>query len=168
MIIFGNSLKSCALFEICPKSKRALRISPPYLAEPVQKAYQRVFASMELLKIVLTYYPIESNNYPANSQCLPVKSTLDATFYKLHLKCWVNMCLRNTLDAASKASGYRPDLLHFLPKGKKIMVSNPSSRVRADVHRTSAFDLSNLVGSISPNKKDILVDVLLFGGTGQI
>ena len=40
------------------------------------------------------------------------------------------------------------------------MVSNPSSRVRADVHRTSAFDLSNLVGSISPNKKDILVDVL--------
>lgn len=72
------------------------------------------------------------------------------------------MCLRNTLDAASKASGYRPDLLHFLPKGKKIMVSNPSSRVRADVHRTSAFDLSNLVGSISPNKKDILVDVLLF------
>ena len=72
------------------------------------------------------------------------------------------MCLYNTLDAASKASGYRPDLLHFLPKGKNIMVSNPSSRVRADVHRTSAFDLSNLVGSISPNKKDILVDVLLF------
>ena len=72
------------------------------------------------------------------------------------------MCLRNTLDAASKTSGCRPDLLHFLPKGKKIMVSNPSSRVRADVHRTSAFDLSNLVGSISPSKKDILVDVLLF------
>ena len=43
------------------------------------------------LKIVLTFYPRESNNYPANSQCLPAKSTLDATFCKLHLKCWVNM-----------------------------------------------------------------------------
>ena len=77
--------------KFCPKSKRALLISPSYLAEPVQKAYQRVFASMELLKIVLTFYPRESNNYPANSQCLPVKSTLDATFCKLHLKCWINM-----------------------------------------------------------------------------
>ena len=36
--------------KFCPKPKRALRISSPYLAEPVQKAYQRVFASMELLK----------------------------------------------------------------------------------------------------------------------
>ena len=74
-----------------PKPKRALRISSSYLAEPVQKAYQRVFASMELLKIVLTFYPRESNNYPANSQCLPVKNTLDATYFKLHLKCWINM-----------------------------------------------------------------------------
>ena len=71
----------------CPKSKRALLISPSHLAEPVQKAYQRVFASMELLKIVLTFYPRESNNYPAYSQCLPAKSTLDATYFKLHLKC---------------------------------------------------------------------------------
>ena len=77
--------------KFCPKSKRALLISPSYLAEPVQKAYQRVFASMELLKIVLTFYPRESNNYPANSQCLPVKITLDATFCKLHLKCLINM-----------------------------------------------------------------------------
>ena len=30
---------------------------------------------------------------------IPVKNTLDATIFKLHLKCWVNMCLRNTLDA---------------------------------------------------------------------
>ncbi len=77
--------------KFCPKSKRAQLISPSYLAEPVQKAYQLVFASMELLKIVLTFYPRESNNYPANSQCLPVKSTLDATFCKLHLKCCINM-----------------------------------------------------------------------------
>ena len=85
--------------KFCPKPKRALRISSPYLAKPVQKAYQRVFASMELLKIVLTFYPRESNNYPANSQCLPAKNTLDATYFKLHLKCWINMCLFNTLDA---------------------------------------------------------------------
>ena len=77
--------------KFCPKPKRALRISSLYLAEPVQKAYQRVFASMELLKIVLTFYPRESKNYPANSQCLPAKSTLDATFCKLHLKCCINM-----------------------------------------------------------------------------
>ena len=86
--------------KFCPKSKRAQLISPSYLAEPVQKAYQRVFASMELLKIVLTFYPRESNNYPANSQCVPVKSTLDATFCKLHLKCWINMCPLYTLDIA--------------------------------------------------------------------
>ena len=89
--------------KFCPKPKRALRISPPYLAEPVQKAYQRVFASMELLKIALTFCPSESNNYPANSQYLPVKITLDATFYKLRLKCLVNMCLHNTLDAHSSS-----------------------------------------------------------------
>ena len=70
--------RSVPFLKFCPKSKRALRISSSYLAEPVQKAYQRVFASMELLKIVLTFYPRESNNYPANSQCLPAKITLDA------------------------------------------------------------------------------------------
>ena len=92
MIIYWKlSKKAVPFLKFCPKPKRALRISPPYLAEPVQKAYQRVFASMEFLKIVLTFYPRESNNYPANSQCLPAKSTLDATFCKLHLKCWINM-----------------------------------------------------------------------------
>ena len=70
------------------------------------------------------------------------------------------LCLCNTLDALPSMSGYRPDLLHFLPFGKKIMVLNPSSRVQADVHRTSAFNISNLVGPFSPNKKDIQLDVL--------
>ena len=69
MIIFWKlSKKAVPFLKFCPKSKRALRISPPYLAEPVQKAYQRVFASMELLKTVLTFYPRESNNYPVNLQ----------------------------------------------------------------------------------------------------
>ena len=86
-----------------PKPKRALLISPSHLAEPVQKAYQRVFASMELLKIVLTFYPRESNNYPANSQCLPAKSTLDATFCKLHLKCWVNMEVPARFELANES-----------------------------------------------------------------
>ena len=77
--------------KFCPKSKRAVPISPPYLAMPVQKVYQWVFASMEWLKNVLTFYPREPNNYPVYFQQLPTKSTLDATFSKLHLKCWVNM-----------------------------------------------------------------------------
>ena len=89
--------------KFCPKSKRALRISPPYLAEPVQKAYQRVFASMELLKIILTFYPRKPNNYPANSQYLPVKNTLDATFFKLHLKCWVNMEVPARFELANES-----------------------------------------------------------------
>ena len=58
---------------------------------------------MELLKIVLTFYPRESNNYPANSQYLPVKSTLDATFYKLHLKCWVNMEVPARFELANES-----------------------------------------------------------------
>ena len=39
---------------------------------------------------------------------------------------------------------YRPDLFHYLPFRKIIIVSNPSSRIRATVHRTVAFDGSNL------------------------
>ena len=89
--------------KFCPKPKRALLISPPYLVVPVQKAYQRVFASMELLKTVLTFYPRESNNYPANSQCLPAKSTLDATFCKLHLKCRVNMEVPARFELANES-----------------------------------------------------------------
>ena len=54
---------------------------------------------MELLKILLTFYQRESNNYPSYSQCFPTKITLSATYCKLHLKCWINMCLCNTLDA---------------------------------------------------------------------
>ena len=53
-----------------------------------------------------------------------------------------------------------PRFAAFSSLGKKIMVLNPSSRVQADVHRTSAFNLSNLVGPFSPNKKDIQLDVL--------
>ena len=56
-------------FWVLPGDYLALTlISPSHLAEPVQKAYQRVFASMELLKILLTFYPRESNNYPVNLQ----------------------------------------------------------------------------------------------------
>ena len=61
-------LKAVPFLKFCPKSKMALQISPSHLAEPVQKAYQRVFASMELIKIVLTFYPRDSNNYPVYFQ----------------------------------------------------------------------------------------------------
>ena len=54
---------------------------------------------MGLLKILLTFRPRELNNYPAIPRCLTVKRTSDATICKLHLKCWINMCLHNTLDA---------------------------------------------------------------------
>ena len=92
MIIFWKlSKKLFPFWNSVRNQKRALLISSSYLAEPVQKAYQGVFASMELLKIVLTFYPRESNNHPANSQYLPARSTLDATYCKLHLKCCVNM-----------------------------------------------------------------------------
>ena len=74
-----------------PKSKRALPISTLYLAEPVQKVHLRVTASMELQKIVFTFYPRKPNLSIMNFHEIPVKNTLDATIFKLHLKCWVNM-----------------------------------------------------------------------------
>ena len=58
---------------------------------------------MEWLKNVLTFYPREPNNYPVYFQQLPAKSTLDATFYKLHLKCWVNMEVPARFELANES-----------------------------------------------------------------
>ena len=59
-------------------------------------------------------------------------------------------------------SRYRSDLFHYLPLGKIIIVSNPSSRIRATVHRTVAFDGSNLSVLDFSKKKSTPLGVLFF------
>ena len=49
----------------------------------------------------------------------------------------------------------------ILPKAE-CKVPNPSSRVRATVHWTVAFDSSNLSGSVSPKRKSTPFGVLFF------
>ena len=126
--------------KFCPKPKRALRISSPYLAEPVQKAYQRVFAFMELLKIVLTFYPRESNNYPANSQCLPAKK---------HFRY-------NYLQVASKVLNKHVSVQHFRYRYLELSVpANPSKIMQLSF---ASFDTHFLfVVSLSLIKAKIIV-----------
>ena len=42
--------------------------------------------------------PLISKLISVDSSWKYPKNTLDATYFKLHLKCWINMCLFNTLD----------------------------------------------------------------------
>ena len=87
----------------CPKPKRALPISTLYLAEPVQKVHLRVSASMELQKTVFTFYPRKPNLSIMNFHEIPAENTLDATFSKLHLKCWVNMEVPARFELANES-----------------------------------------------------------------
>ena len=108
----------------CPKPKRTLPISTLYLADPVQKVHLRVTASMELQKNVFTFYPRKPNLSIMNFHEIPVTNTLDATIFKLHLKCWVNMCLFNTLDA------------HFFLRSNSKLTKEIQKNVRKFRHLT--------------------------------
>ena len=103
-----------------------------------------------------------SQNRPKQKKTLHM-----ATFLKLHLKCSLKMLLVYTLDIGHR-NRYRPDLLQFSFLWKENLRSRRGPTRRATVHRTIAFNSSNLsVLDFSKKKKHTKWCAFLFGGTGH-
>ena len=84
-----NSLKSCALFEILSETKKGAANIFVVSGCACSKSVSKGVCIYGIAKNVLTFYPIESNNYPVNFHNYPQKKHFRCNFLQVASKVLV-------------------------------------------------------------------------------